>query len=42
MTIKSIQSYQDDYMPFVRECRSLAEEVGCLLIEVEWYWQQTE
>lgn len=39
MTIKSIQSYQDDYMPFIRECRSLAEEVKCLPIEVEWYWQ---
>jgi hypothetical protein len=42
MTIKSIRSYRDDYMPFIEECRSLAEEEGCLLIEVEWYWQQTE
>jgi len=39
MTIKSIQSYQDDYMPFIRQCRSLAEEVSCLPIEVDWYWQ---
>lgn len=42
MTIKSIQSYKADYMPFIEECRSLAQEEGCLLIEVEWYWQQAE
>jgi hypothetical protein len=40
MTIKSIRSYRDDYMPFIEECRSLAREEGCLLIEVERYWQQ--
>jgi hypothetical protein len=38
MTIPSIQSYQDDYMPFVNECRSLAREEGCLPIELEWYY----
>lgn len=42
MTIKSIRSYRDDYMPFIEECRSLAQEERCLLIEVEWYWQQAE
>ena len=42
MTIKGIQSYEADYMPFINECRSLAQEEGCLLIEVEWYWQQAE
>jgi hypothetical protein len=31
--IKSIQSYQDDYFPFIQECRSLAKEKGFLPIE---------
>lgn len=39
MTIKSILSYQEDYMPFVSECRNLAEQERCLPIELEWYWQ---
>jgi hypothetical protein len=42
MTIKSIQSYQDDYMPFIKECRWIAREEGCLPIELEWYWQGAE
>jgi hypothetical protein len=42
LTITGIRSYQDDYMPFVKECRSLAQEVGCLPIEIEWYWQGAE
>lgn len=42
MTIKSILSYHDDYMPFIKECRSLAKEEGCLPIELEWYWQKSE
>jgi len=42
MTIKSIRSYHDDYMPFIKECRSLAEEERCLPIELEWYWQEAE
>jgi len=37
--IKSIRSYQDDYFPFVLECRSLAKEERCLPIELECYWQ---
>jgi hypothetical protein len=40
MTISGIRSYQADYLPFIEECRSLAQEEGCLLIEVEWYWQR--
>jgi hypothetical protein len=42
MTIKSIRSYKGDYLPFIEECRSLAQEESCLLIEIEWYWQQAE
>jgi hypothetical protein len=42
MTIKGIQSYEADYLPFIKECRSLAQAEACLLIEVEWYWQQAE
>jgi hypothetical protein len=42
MTISGIQSYRDDYMPFIKECRSVAQEEGCLPIEVEWYWQATD
>jgi hypothetical protein len=42
MTIKSIESYQNDYMPFVKECRLVAREEGCLPIELEWYWQGAE
>jgi hypothetical protein len=37
--IKGIRSYDDDYMPFIRECRSLAKEEGCHPIELECYWQ---
>jgi hypothetical protein len=37
--IKAIQSYVGDYMPFVQECRFLANEQGCLPIELEYYWQ---
>ena len=36
--IKDIRSYQDDYLPFIHDCRSLAKEDGCLLIELELYW----
>jgi hypothetical protein len=36
--IKDIRSYQDDYLPFVQDFRSLAKEDGCLLIELEAYW----
>jgi hypothetical protein len=42
MTIGSIRSYPDDYMPFIWECRRIAQEEGCLPIEVEWYWQGIE
>jgi hypothetical protein len=37
--IKSITSYEDHYVPFVEECRSLAEQEGCLPIELDYYWQ---
>jgi hypothetical protein len=40
--IKDIRSYQDDYFPFIQECRSLAKEEGCLPIELECYWRGTE
>lgn len=40
--IKDIRSYQDDYLPFIQDCRSLAKEVGCLLIELEVYWLGAE
>jgi hypothetical protein len=40
--IKGIQSYQDDYLPFIKECRSLAKEEGCLPIELEFYWRWAE
>ena len=33
--IKNIRSYQDDYLPFIQECRSLAKEEACLPIELE-------
>ena len=36
--IKEIISYQDDYLPFIQDFRSLAKEDGCLLIELEAYW----
>lgn len=36
--IKDIRSYQDDYLPFIHDFRSLAKEDGCLLIELEVYW----
>jgi hypothetical protein len=39
MTITSIQSYQGDYIPFIKECRSVADEKRCLPIEVEYYWR---
>jgi hypothetical protein len=41
-SIKGIQSYQDDYLPFIEECRSLAKKEGCLLIELEFYWRWAE
>jgi hypothetical protein len=37
--IKEIRSYQDDYLPFIQDCRSLAKKGGCLLIELEFYWR---
>jgi hypothetical protein len=40
--IKDIRSYQDDYLPFIQDCRSLAKKVGCLPIELEFYWGGTE
>jgi hypothetical protein len=40
--IKEFRSYQDDYLPFVQDCRSLAKEDGCLLIELEAYWRGDE
>ena len=36
--IKDIRSYQDDYLPFIQDFRSLAKGKGCLLIELEVYW----
>lgn len=40
--IKDIRSYQDDYCPFIDDFRSLAKELGCLLIELECYWRGDE
>lgn len=40
-SIKGITSYHDHYMPFIRECRQVAKDKDCLLIEVEFYWQWT-
>jgi hypothetical protein len=40
--IKNIQSYRDDYLPFIEECRRIAHQVGFLPIEVEFYWQWVE
>jgi hypothetical protein len=40
--IKEFRSYQDDYLPFIQDCRSLAKEDGCLLIELEAYWRGDE
>jgi len=40
--IKEFRSYQDDYFPFIQDCRSLAKEDGCLLIELEAYWRGDE
>jgi hypothetical protein len=40
--IKDICSYQDDYLPFIQDCRSLAKKEGCLPIELEFYWRGTE
>lgn len=37
--IKEFRSYQDDYLPFIKDCRSLAKGEGCLLIELEAYWR---
>lgn len=39
--IKNIRSYQDDYLPFIQDCRSLAEKEGCFPIELEFYWRRT-
>jgi len=40
--IKDIRSYQDDYLAFIQDCRSLAKKEGCLPIELEFYWRGTE
>jgi len=40
--IKEICSYQDDYLPFIRDFRSLAKIERCLPIELEFYWLGTE
>jgi hypothetical protein len=40
--IKDIRSYQDDYLPFIQDCRSLAKEERCPLIELEFYWRGDE
>jgi hypothetical protein len=38
-SINGITSYRDHYLPFIDECRKVAKDDGCLLIEVEFYWQ---
>ena len=40
--IKEIQSYPDDYLPFIQDCRFLAKKEGCLLVELEFYWRWAE
>lgn len=40
--IKDFRSYDDDYRPFIEDCRSLAKKAGCLLIELEAYWRRDE
>jgi hypothetical protein len=40
--IKEIRSYQDDYLPFIQDCRSLAKKERCLPIELEFYWGRVE
>jgi hypothetical protein len=40
--IKEFRSYQDDYLPFIQDCRSLAKEERCALIELEFYWRGSE
>ena len=40
--IKNIQSYHEDYFPFIEECRRLAKEERCLPIELEFYWRWVE
>jgi hypothetical protein len=40
--IKDIRSYKDDYLPFIRDFRSLAKEEGCPPIELEFYWRGDE
>lgn len=42
MRIKDIRSYDEDYRPFIRDCRTLAKKNGCLLIELEFYWRGDE
>lgn len=40
VTIKSILSYRDDYMLLIEAFRSVARQEGCLLIEVESFWNR--
>lgn len=40
--IKAFRSYQDDYLPFIQDCRSLAKNERCPLIELEFYWRGDE
>ena len=40
--IKEFRSYQDDYLPFIQDCRFLAKEEQCPLIELEFYWRGDE
>jgi hypothetical protein len=40
--IKNIQSYHEDFLPFIEECRRLAKEEWCLPIEPEFYWRWVE
>jgi hypothetical protein len=42
VTIKSIVSYRDDYMLLIEAFRSVARQEGCLLIEVEAFWQTAQ
>ena len=40
--IKEFRSYQDDYLPLIQDCRSLAKKERCPLIELEFYWRGDE